>query len=317
MQLMHLLVIGLLIVATPGCHNATQVVEQVREGYVVTDDGVRLYYRLQGNGPDPLVVIHGGPGLSSAYLADLDILARTRALVFYDQRGAGRSTVVTDSTRLRLADHVGDLEAVRRHFGLNRLALLGHSWGAALAAQYARAHPDRVSRLILVGAMPPRATPYMQQFGQNLHAWMDNTMEARVATLAAARRDATDPVAACRAYWSVFIQGYFANPQDSAGPARMRGDVCDAPPEAIRNTGVVSASVLRPLGDWDWRDEFRQVRVPVLIIHGDKDPIPVASAAEWQAAFSDATLVIVQGAGHFPYVERPEAFLGPVEAFLH
>jgi len=316
-RIIHILGAMLSIAATAGCGNQPVPLEHVHEGSVVTEDGVRLYYQLQGSGRDTLIVLHGGPGLSSAYLApDLDLLARNYALIFYDQRGAGRSTVLTDSTRLRLANHINDLEAVRRHFRLERVTLLGHSWGAGLAAHYARAHSDRAARLILVDAIPPRATPYMQQFRRNLRAWMDSATVAQFASLAEARRDARDPVAACRAYWTVFIRGYFADPQDTTLPARMRGDVCNAPPEAIRNTGLVGASVLGPFGDWDWRDEFRQIRVPVVIIHGEKDPIPAASAAEWQAAFPEATLVVVEGAGHFPYVEQPEPFLRHVKAFL-
>ena len=302
---------------TAGCRHAPVPVAQGPEGGVPTDDGVQLHYKLQGTGQEPLIVLHGGPGLSSAYLApDLGLLARDHALIFYDQRGAGRSTVLTDSTRLRIADHLRDLEAVRQHFGLERVTLLGHSWGAALAAFYARAHPDRVARLILVDPVPARRTPWMQQFGRNLRGWMDSATAARFAELAQARREASDPVAACQAYWAVFIHGYFSDPRDATLPARMRGDVCSDPPEAIRNGGLVSASVLGPFGDWDWREDFRDVQVPVLVIHGDKDPIPAASAAEWQAAFPKATLVLVKSAGHFPYVEQPEAFLRAVDSFL-
>jgi len=123
-------------------------------------------------------------------------------------------------------------------------------------------------------------------------------------------------VSACRAYWSIFIRGYFPDPHDMTMVRRMRGDVCDAPPEALRNGRLVGRSVLGPFGDWDWREEFRSVRVPVLIIHGEKDPIPAASAAEWQAAFPEAALEIVKGAGHFPYVEQPEAFLRLVDEFV-
>jgi proline iminopeptidase len=300
-----------------GCQNRRVRAEDVREGYVPTEEGVRLHYEVLGSGPDTIVVLHGGPGLSAAYLAsDLDLLARDHALLFYDQRGAGRSTVLTDSARLRLADHLRDLETVRRHFALQRVILLGHSWGAGLAAHYARTYPGHVARLILVGPVPLRATPYMQQFGRHLRMWMDSATAARFATISAAREHASDPVGACRAYWSIFIHGYFADPEDATGPARMRGDVCDAPPAAIRNGDLVGAAVLGPLGDWDWRDEFRRVAIPVLIIHGEKDPIPAASAEEWQAAFPSATLVLLKDAGHFPYVEQPEAFLRAIKRFL-
>lgn len=291
--------------------------DQVRDGRVMTSDGLGLYFQVRGTGQDTIVVLHGGPGLSSAYLApDLDLLVSDHTLIHYDQRGAGRSDVLTDSLRLRLSNHIADVENVRQHFGLSRLVLLGHSWGAALAAQYARVHPDRVAKLILVDPMPPRRTPYMQQFGRNLYAWMDSSTAAKARTLAAARDTASDAASACRAFWSIFIRGYFANPAETSGASRMLGDVCAAPPEALRNGAVVSAAVLRPFGDWDWRADFREIHVPVLIIHGEKDPIPAASAAEWKAAFPEAELVIVEGAGHFPHVEQPAAFKAAVKAFL-
>jgi proline iminopeptidase len=291
--------------------------DSVREGYVVTPDGVRLYYQMGGNSKDALVVLHGGPGLSSAYLGpDLEILAGGHTLIHYDQRGSGRSAVLDDPTRLTLGDHIRDVEAVRRHFKLDRVILLGHSWGAALAAHYARAYPEHTAKLILVDPMAPRATPYMRQFSQNLVAWMDGAKQARVQALREARSTASDPVTACREFWNIFIRGYFANPADTSVLTRMRGDVCAVPADALRNSNLVNTSALRPLGDWDWREDFRGVQAPVLIIHGEKDPIPVASAPEWQAAFPNAKLVVVEEAGHFPHVEQPAAFVRAIEAFL-
>lgn len=283
---------------------------------IVTADGVRLHARADGDGR-PLVVLHGGPGLSSSYLRpDLQVLSDRYRLISYDQRGSGRSTVVADPARLTLEHHVGDVDAVRRHFGLERMVLAGHSWGAAPAAFYARAHPERVAALILLDPIPMRRTPWMQQFGENLRTWMDEATAKRVGELAAARQNAPDPVAACRAYWAVFIRGYMANPRDPTVLGRMRGDVCDDPPAAIANTGVVSRGALGPLGDWDWRDRFHAVKVPVLVVHGAQDPIPIASAEEWQKALPQATLVPIDGAGHFPQVEQPDAFRTALDAFL-
>lgn len=295
----------------------TSLGAQGTTGSILTADSVALYYTAFGTGPDTIVALHGGPGLSTAYLApDLASLAEHHVVIAYDQRGSGRSTVVTDSTRLRLADHLRDLDAVRRHFELARVTLLGHSWGAGLAAFYAKAHPDRVRRLILVGAMPLRRTPYMAQFGQNLYKWMDSATSARVAALSQARRDAADPVGACRAFWAVFLRGYLANPLDDAALARFRGDVCNDPADAIRNAGRVSTSVLGPMGDWDWRTDFSELRLPVLIVHGSNDPIPVEAATEWQAAFPGSTIHVIAGSGHFPQAEQPEEFVRLVDAFL-
>ena len=155
----------------------------------------------------------------------------------------------------------------------------------------------------------------MAQFGTNLRRWIDEATSKQVAALTAGRRGASNPVEACRAYWAVFIRGYMADPNDKAVLGRMRGDVCDAPPEAIANAGVVYLAALGSNG-WDSREDFHGTDVPVLIVRGDKDPLPLASANEWQKAFPRATLVPVAGAGHFPFIEQPQAFLRAIQPFV-
>lgn len=291
--------------------------DEASTGYVTTDDGVELYYRVSGRGADTLVVLHGGPGLSSAYLApDLDLLEDDFTLIHYDQRGSGRSTVVTDSSMLRLANHVADVEAVRRHFGVSQAAILGHSWGAVPAAFHAAAYPEHTRELLIVDPMPLRRKPYMQQFGDNLRAWMDSTTLARVGELSAARRESSDPVGACAEYWTLFIRGYFSNPADPGIASGMRGNVCDMPPDALANGGRVYASVVATEGDWDWRGRLSGVAAPMLVVAGASGPMPAESSAEWATTFPNAELVTIEGSGHFPHVERPEAFLDAVRSFM-
>lgn len=153
-----------------------------QEGYVDAGGGVRLFYRVLGAAaPDTIVVLHGGPGYSSAYIADdLAPLAARYTLVFYDQRGAGRSTLVSDSAALTGERFAEELEAVRRHFGLGRVTLLGHSWGAGVAADvfppesaraWAAALPN--ARMLLldgVGHFPYLEAP--DRFGAAVDAFM-------------------------------------------------------------------------------------------------------------------------------------------------
>src|SRR5213596_3029419 len=120
-------------------------------------NGVRLYTRRAGEGP-PVVVLHGGPGAHHDYLLpQYDHLTEGgRALLYYDQRGGGRSPVARE-TLVGWHEHVADLEALRRHLGTDRLALLGYSWGALLAVLYALERPTQVERLALVCPAPARA----------------------------------------------------------------------------------------------------------------------------------------------------------------
>jgi len=137
----------------------------VKEGFIDGGKGVKLYYRLLGSGGEPVVLIHGGPGLTSDYLADdLTTMARSHSLLVYDQRGIGRSTLVSDSTALDAQRYVEDLEAIRKHVGLEQLTLLGHSWGAAPAALYAIQYPERVRRMILVGTIPAERSGLVSAF---------------------------------------------------------------------------------------------------------------------------------------------------------
>ena len=121
-------------------------------------NGVRLYTRRVGHGP-PVVVLHGGPGAHHDYLLpQYDHLTEGgRALLYYDQRGGGRSPVPRDIP-VGWREHVVDLEALRGHWGLDHLTVIGYSWGGLLALLYALEHPDRIARLALVSSAPVTAT---------------------------------------------------------------------------------------------------------------------------------------------------------------
>src|SRR3989454_11155148 len=120
---------------------------------LVAVDGVRLYTRRVGSGP-PVVALHGGPGAHHDYLLpQYDLLARGRTLLYYDQRGGGRSPVGRD-TPVGWREHVADLEALRRHWSIDRLTLLGYSWGGLLAVLYWLEHPERVDRLAPLSPAP-------------------------------------------------------------------------------------------------------------------------------------------------------------------
>src|SRR4029079_15648146 len=112
-----------------------------------------LYQTTVGVGPE-VVVLHGGPGADSAYLRPgFDALARGRTLVYYDQRGGGKSPVPRD-VPVGWREQVADLEALRVGWEQEHLAIAGYSWGGLLALLYAIEHPRRVSHLALISPAP-------------------------------------------------------------------------------------------------------------------------------------------------------------------
>jgi proline iminopeptidase len=169
-----------------------------REGYVDAGSGVRLFYRMVGTGRDAVVVLHGGPGFTMDYFAaDLSPLAERHTLLFYDQRGTGRSSLVSDSTALDAQRFAEDLEALRRHFGIPRLTLLGHSWGAGVAALYAARYPERVGRLLVVGPIPARRAELLEAF-RALDAGRDSVTRRRMQEWRQVRLANPGDAAACR-----------------------------------------------------------------------------------------------------------------------
>src|SRR3954471_10939712 len=121
----------------------------VTTAHVSADDGTRLALHVHGEG-EPLLCLPGGPMLDSAYFLDLGGLAEHRAFARLDLRGTGESDVPADPASYRCDRQVADVEAVRRHLGVDRLALMCHSAGANLAYRYVERHPERVGRLLLV-----------------------------------------------------------------------------------------------------------------------------------------------------------------------
>ncbi|HET6837209.1 MAG TPA: alpha/beta hydrolase [Gemmatimonadales bacterium] len=285
-----------------------------REGYVDAGKGVRLYYRTAGTGRDTVIVLHGGPGFNMEYFAkDLTPLAESHTLLFYDQRGAGRSTLVTDSAALDAQRFADDLEAVRRHFGMERVTLLGHSWGPAVAALYAARYPERIGRLVLVGTLPPQQKQLLQAF-QELAAGRDSATRAGMETWMKARTANPGDGAACRAYYALWFIPFFA---DTADMGRSRGDFCAGSPASLRNKmASVDRFVFPSLGEWDWRPVLRRVNAPALVVHGSADPLPLDGARDWAETLPKGRLVLLEGIGHFPYLEAPETFFPIVEEFL-
>ncbi len=301
-----------------GCRvpQPTALAPPIHEGFFIGDGGVRLFYRTIGSGGDTVVILHGSPGFHMNYLLpDLVPLARGRTLLFYDQRGGGRSELIRDPSLLTVEHHIRDLEALRRHFRLERLSLLGHSWGGGLAALYALQHRTHVERMLLLAPMTPRGDPYFSRAAEEFLPRLDSATWVRLRALDQSLPTADDPVATCRE----LMQGLMVAPlyfADAAGARRFRGDFCDAPPEALRTVSSVREAFNRSRGAWDLRAELKTLRVPTLVVHGAHDAIPLEASREWVSSLPNARLLVVQGADHYLFAEKPEQVIPAADWFF-
>jgi proline iminopeptidase len=309
--------VALFLFVFVGCSPAGTVAPgpAATEGWFAGADSTRLFYRTIGKGLDTVVVVHGFQGNNQNYLApDLLSLARGRTLLFYDQRGGGRSSPVTDPAQLGIEAHVRDLEALWQHFGFQRMALLGHSGGAAIATRYAVEYPGHTARLVLVAPPAPVREPFAEQITRAFFPRIDSATWARVNALQVSLRTAPDPVRVCREISATVLpRAFFA---DSANAARMRGDFCASPPAALRTQADRTAAFQQSLPA-DWRSSLHTIRVPVLVVHGAHDALPVAAARAWTEALPDARLLLLSDADHLPWVEQPERFTAAVGEFFN
>lgn len=286
----------------------------VREGYLVGAEGARIHYRLLGSGSDTVVVLHGGPGAGiHSVLPVLEPLAGHVTLLLYDQRGGGRSELPADTSLLHARYHVEDLEAVRRHFGLERLDLITHSFGAILAARYAERHPERVERMVFHGPTGPRRAE-AARIARASPRSPDTTLSNRQRRLLRWLLEGTaaDPVATCREYEALGRRLGEARGEE----VTWSGTSCAAPAEAVRYYFRYTAQLApRTFGDWDFTSGLEHVSAPLLVVHGARDSVGLPANRAWAAALPNGRLWSVPGA-RSPFADRPEVVFPAVAAFL-
>ncbi|MGW7260871.1 alpha/beta fold hydrolase [Streptomyces sp. NPDC054834] len=271
---------------------------------VETDDGVRLWAARSGGGGAPLVLCHGGPGLWDMFEDVAGLLADVTPVVRWDQRGCGRSQRCAGPwTTERF---VADLDAVRRHFGLDRMALLGHSWGAQLALSYALAHPERVSALVYVSGtgIGPDAD-WHPAYAANFRARLGERPERRARwqelTDRPARTEAEDRERAVL-QWSIEFE-------DRERALHHAGRMAD--PWFAINTDCNDALNEERKRIWGTRELFaacEALDVPVTIIDGARDIRPRTAVDSLERALPRVRRVVLPEAGHMPWVEDPKGF---------
>ena len=276
------------------------------DGYVTTDDGMRLWFQTVGSGPQVIVLSNG-----FHLLEDFRCLAPGRTLVFFDVRNRGRSDTVSDPAKLVRGIHndVDDLDAVRRHFALDRLNLIGHSYMGLMVILYAMKYPAHVDRIVQIAPMPP--DPRKQYPPVD-----DDVLRDTFANLAELQKDRAsyDPIQFCRKFWSILKAIYVADPKDAD---KIRWDRCDLPNERSfmkfwTDSLLPSIQALTLCAE-----DLAPVTAPVLTIHGTKDrSAPYGGGRDWAMLLPNARLVTFDSAGHAPWIEDRHALFFSLARFL-
>jgi len=270
-----------------------------------------LHYTDYGQG-EPVLLLMGGPGVASEGLAPVAqmIVKRGRAIA-PDQRGAGKSQP-KDPKAVTLDATLADLEALRKELGLKRWTVWGCSWGGMLALDYASKHPGSVKALVLVGSGGPSWASFTQAFGDNMAA--RTTSDERAAQRYWSRPDvvARDPELASAEWLKAMLPSQFydrskvfaAQALFKPGRHYYNEDAGEYINPAFEQGAPARIEALKKLD------------IPALILHGRQDPMPESVALENQKLLKGSHLVWLDRAGHWPWLEQPEAMEKALLEFL-
>jgi proline iminopeptidase len=271
---------------------------------------VALAVRQYGTTGDVVLLLHGGPGCPDYLEPVARRLGATHRAVTFDQRGVGASG---RASSFDLDDYVRDIEAVREHLGADRVQLFGHSWGGLLAQLYLRAHPQRVSGMILANS----ATGVGEQWvAMQREVMAFNRRRGGLVAFAAlglwslaARVPGAIGNAAGRRVLERVWRNYFPEPDEAppADQAWLDGSRSVAARATVAAVVAAPGSLLDGIGE--------ATSAPVLVVYGDDD-IYGESAEQVRQRFRGARHVPMEDCGHLPWLRAPDRFFDLVEEFL-
>jgi proline-specific peptidase len=280
------------------------------QGYIPID-GHRVWYRRVGGGGIPLLLLHGGPGAGHDYLEPLEGLARDREVIFFDQLGCGRSDRPDDRSLWRIDRFVREIDTVRDALGLDRIHLLGQSWGGWLGIEYLLSQPRGIVSATLASTsasipqfvaeanrlkaqLPPEMVAVMQRC-EATGDWRNPEYEAAVMEFYRRHLCRLDP-------WPDALLRSVRNLDGNAVYETMNG-----PNEFI---------VIGNLRDWDRIARLAEIEVPTLITVGRFDEIPPVCADTIRHGIAGSRVVVFEHSGHTAHLEETERYLQVVGDFL-
>lgn len=282
----------------------------VEEGRIAVPGGEVWYRAVGAGGGTPLLLLHGGPGVPHDYLTPHDALAGVRRVVYYDQLGCGRSDRPDDASLWTVERFVEELAAVRVALGLDRVHLLGQSWGGSLALASVLAHPEGV-RSVTLSSGPASGRRYGDDCLALKRALPADVLARLEHGEQAGETDGADYEEALAVFNHRHICRLETWPEEiecaNAGTSRVVYEHMWGPSEWTP-TGV--------LADWDVTDRLGEIDAPVLLLAGRHDTCTPEHVADMALRLRSARVSIFERSSHFPHFEEPEAYLSVLAAFL-
>jgi proline-specific peptidase len=280
--------------------------------------GAETWYRSveAGGAADaiPLLCLHGGPGANWLHLKPYEALADERRVVFYDQLGSGNSALAGphDSEMWVPELFVAEVDVVREALGLDRVHILGHSWGGMLGMQYATGRPDGLVSLIVESS--PASVPAWMPELQRLRAELPPEVEA---TLRKHEEAGAFDDPAYEEAVMVFYRRHLCRTDPWPDWLVECFTILEANPEVYRSmNGPSEFHVIGTIKDWDITDRLGQIEVPTLVFCGRYDEVTPAMTEAAHRGIPGSEYVVLEESSHMAQAEEPERTLQLVRDFL-
>ncbi|MEM9919757.1 MAG: alpha/beta hydrolase [Bacteroidota bacterium] len=282
----------------------------IEEGERLLDiNGSKVFTKVVGKG-EPVLVVHGGPSFHHGYLLPhFEDLAKSYQLIFYDQQGCGRSNFNSDTAKISIAGMVDDIEGLRKELGIEKLNLLGHSWGGLLAMNYAVSFPENLKRLLLIS--PTSGSSAMRKRDEDLMLQRDSKEDK--ARMQAVQQTKAFEDRLPSAYEEMYSIGFERQFFDKSLVSKLD---LKLPDNFYRNSLILFRFMGPDLQYYNLHGDLDLVKVPVLLLYGDYESTALESRAVLKASFTNSEYVEIKDAGHFPFIEKPAEFLTVVKQFM-
>jgi proline iminopeptidase len=256
------------------------------------------------------LLLSGGPGTSANILDQLfQQLSRQYKCILPEQRGTGKSkTYPMDSTTINLANAVEDIVVLLHQLQLKKVSIVGHSYGAMLAMQFAAKHPEAVEKLVLVG---PGVLSLDQDYAaDNRRSKLsaDEILFSRKVQDSIAKNTATEATQKKMAVMSLRLNLYDAFKADS---------ILQLISKRQRNPRMESLMLSDMVKNYNVRSAVARFSFPFLVISGRQDPVAVFPTMDIMQLNAKAKVAWINKSGHFPWLEQPKTFYETITAFLN
>jgi proline iminopeptidase len=284
---------------------------------LITIGDTRLYVELEGRGT-PVVLLHGGPGGTHHYFhPDFSRAAADTLVIYYDQRGCGRSDYISGSG-YTIEQAAADLDALRSTLNIAAWVVLGHSYGGFLAQYYSTRYPERVLGLILVCSRVANRRPLRPS---REHDFLSQAEIARIQAIYnrtdvvfAEETDTAGELSLAEKLYNAFVNGdwkrqnYYKPSSERMAQTALYDWKHDAHFNSIINQDAATI---------DLDGAFHHCPIPTLLLEGRWDLCwNVDKPAALQQDHPQAHLTTFEHSGHFPFQDEPEAFFQAVNAFV-